>query len=121
MIFLGPGGWIVVRTDRGFMAYASMVKARREAMGLTQQQLAERAGCSRVTLIGLESGQSVQQRTLEAVLTALDLRLEMQEVAKEDAAGENPANFTGDARGRLTIKQLMAAARLEYATKKRVY
>ena len=39
------------------------VRARRQALGLTQQQLAERAGISRQTLVAIEAGRLIPARS----------------------------------------------------------
>ena len=50
------------------------IKERREALGMTQEQLAEKSGVSRQTISALESGKSenVLVGTLAAIATALD-------------------------------------------------
>lgn len=53
------------------------ILANREAYGLTQKTLADRAGVSRYTLIKLENGQAgdIQFKILSAVLSELHLTL----------------------------------------------
>ncbi|WP_297388345.1 helix-turn-helix transcriptional regulator [Acidiferrobacter sp.] len=105
------------------MMLAETIRSARERQGLTQAQLAARAGCSRMTVIAIEGGQSARQRTLEAVAAALGMRLDITTpaFANEGAAidGENaaPRHFTG----RLTLKEMMMVARIERATGRRVY
>lgn len=49
--------------------------ATRQALGLTQQRLAELAGLSLPTIYKIEAGQqAVQISTLEAIATAMDVR-----------------------------------------------
>ena len=57
------------------MTLADTIRSARERLGLTQAQLAERAGCSRITIIAIEKGQGAQQRTLEAIATVLGMQL----------------------------------------------
>ena len=54
-----------------------IILAGREAHGLTQKQLAARAGISRYTLIKLENGRAddIQFKTLSAILSELHLTL----------------------------------------------
>ncbi len=106
------------------MMLADTIRGAREHLGLTQAQLAKRAGCSRITIIAIEKGQGAQQRTLEAIAAALGMRLDIVTTpasANEGAAigGENaaPRHFTG----RLTLKEMMMVARIERATGRRVY
>ena len=47
------------------------LRAKRRAAGLTQADLAQRAGCRRQTIVAIEAGHSVQSHALIAVLTAL--------------------------------------------------
>lgn len=48
------------------------LRAKRRAAGLTQADLAQRAGCRRQTIVAIEAGHSVQSHALIAVLTALE-------------------------------------------------
>ena len=48
------------------------LRAKRRAAGLTQADLAQRAGCRRQTIVAIEAGHSVQSYALIAVLTALE-------------------------------------------------
>ncbi len=48
------------------------LRAKRRAAGLTQADLAQRAGCRRQTIVAIEAGHSVQSLALIAVLTALE-------------------------------------------------
>ena len=54
-----------------------VILANREARGLTQKKLAERAGISRYTLIKLENGRAddIQFKILSAILSELHLTL----------------------------------------------
>lgn len=61
------------------------IKARRKAMGMTQAEIAERAGVSRATLIAVEQGSITQTDTLRKVGKLLGLRL----ILKMDDAGHN--------------------------------
>lgn len=54
------------------------IKARRKALGLTQAEIAERAGISRATLIALEQGSLTQTDTLRKVGELLGLRLVLE-------------------------------------------
>jgi transcriptional regulator with XRE-family HTH domain len=52
------------------------IAALRKSMGLTQDQLAERAGVNRVHLYRLETGrQSMTLRTLQIIAEALDVKI----------------------------------------------
>ena len=103
------------------MTLADTIRSARERLGLTQAQLAERAGCSRITIIAIERGQGAQQRTLEAIATVLGMRLDTTVLAPTEAATKAespvPRRFTG----RLTLKEMMLVARIERATRRRVY
>ncbi len=56
-----------------------IIKTRRRALGLTQEMLADLAGCGVVFVLQLEAGKSsVRFDKLLAVLHALGLRLELQ-------------------------------------------
>ena len=58
------------------------VKDRRSEVGYTQQQLAEMAGISRLTLIDLEAGKNYEVNTLIAVLGCLrgELKIEWRDI-----------------------------------------
>ncbi len=47
------------------------LRAKRRAAGLTQADLAQRAGCRRQTIVAIEAGHSVQSDVLLAVVVAL--------------------------------------------------
>ena len=59
-----------------------VILANREARGLTQKQLAERAGISRYTLIKLENGRAgdIQFKILSAILSELHLTLTVTDI-----------------------------------------
>ena len=59
-----------------------VILASREARGLTQKKLAERAGISRYTLIKLENGQAddIQFKILSAILSELHLTLTVTDI-----------------------------------------
>ncbi|WP_423596137.1 helix-turn-helix transcriptional regulator [Roseateles sp. MS654] len=56
---------------------AQMLARSRKSRGLTHQQLAERAGVSRMTVQRMEAGEDVRLHTLLDVLRVLDLDLVM--------------------------------------------
>lgn len=47
------------------------VRKLREAAGLTQAQLAEKAGCTQPTISGIENGSDTTTTTLRLIATAL--------------------------------------------------
>ncbi|WNZ78115.1 helix-turn-helix protein [Pseudomonas sp. E141] len=53
------------------------MRALRRAKGYTQQLLAEKANCSRKTIIDLEAGENVAVYTLFRVVSALGMALEI--------------------------------------------
>ncbi len=55
------------------MKNGSRIRQAREALGLSQQQLAERAGTTQQTIMRIESGQTSHSRATPAVLKALGL------------------------------------------------
>ncbi len=55
------------------MKNGSRIRQAREALGLSQQQLAERAGTTQQTIMRIESGQTGHSRATPAVLRALGL------------------------------------------------
>ena len=59
-----------------------VILSNREAHGLTQKTLAERAGVSRYTLIKLENGQAddIQFKILSAILSELHLTLTVTDI-----------------------------------------
>lgn len=58
----------------------SHIKERRSQFGLTQAQLAETVGCSRITIIEIESGKpTVRLATLIDVLQTLGLQLRVED------------------------------------------
>ena len=73
--------------DRLSRAVADEVRARRRALGLTQQDLAELAGVSERFIRFVEQAKpSVQLDTLEAVLAALGLELRVVPRGAQQAA-----------------------------------
>ncbi|BCT75656.1 hypothetical protein SCMU_14980 [Sinomonas cyclohexanicum] len=73
--------------DRLSRAVADEVRARRRALGLTQQDLAELAGVSERFIRFVEQAKpSVQLDTLEAVLGALGLELRVVPRGAQQAA-----------------------------------
>jgi DNA-binding SARP family transcriptional activator/tetratricopeptide (TPR) repeat protein/DNA-binding XRE family transcriptional regulator len=76
--------------DRRAVLLGSMVRDRREACGLTQRELARRAGLSLGTVRDLEQGRTrrPQPRSLSSLARALDLSPErVRELAADQAAG----------------------------------
>ena len=68
--------------------YAARVAPARIALGLTQDQLAERADVSRGTIGNIESGKRVPQAdVLWRIMTALDLRPDMAPEWPEEIEG----------------------------------
>ncbi len=66
-----------VRADNADGAAATLVRARRKEVGLTQQQLADAVSVSRQTVISLESGDYAPSVYLAlAVARALDSTVE---------------------------------------------
>lgn len=59
-----------------------IILAHRQAHGLTQKKLAERARVSRYTLIKLENGQAddIQFKTLSTILSELRLTLQVTDI-----------------------------------------
>ena len=66
-----------VRADTADGAAATLVRARRKEVGLTQQQLADAVGVSRQTVLSLESGDYAPSVYLAlAVARTLDTTVE---------------------------------------------
>ena len=55
------------------------IRAARQALGLTQNELAERAGISARTIHAVEKGRTCRQATKRRVLAALDVPWELRE------------------------------------------
>lgn len=55
----------------------ALIKQRREGLGLTKSELAERAGKVREVLYRLEAGQEITVSSLLAVLSALKLVMQL--------------------------------------------
>lgn len=60
------------------MSLGGQIKDARNQQGLTQTELAERAGVSRPTVARVESGDDVSTATLEKVAAALGLTVELR-------------------------------------------
>lgn len=58
-----------------FAQIARRALAARTALGLSQSDLAERAGVSRPTVIGMELGRPLRMDTLQRILDVLGLEL----------------------------------------------
>ena len=68
---------------------SGVVRARRQALGLTQAMLAARAGVSRKWLVDLEGSKaSIEIGLLLRVLDALDLALQATQSAQDDSASD---------------------------------
>jgi ribosome-binding protein aMBF1 (putative translation factor) len=77
-----------------FERVARMAIARRDALGLTQKEVAERMGTSHSVISRIESGQHpITLATLQRLATALDAHLEIGISAQEpvEAATSEPA------------------------------
>jgi DNA-binding XRE family transcriptional regulator len=60
-------------SDRGKQSIGTRIRGLRESSGLTQEQLATKAGIGRVTLVRIETGeQSPRYETLQSLARALD-------------------------------------------------
>lgn len=59
---------------------ASKVHETRVSLGWTQNELAERAGVSRPTVARIERGDDISTATLEKIVLALELRIELTRV-----------------------------------------
>lgn len=53
------------------LAFGRSFKAERRALGKTQQEVADAAGCRRQTIVDLEAGRNVSLHTVFAALAAL--------------------------------------------------
>ena len=58
--------------------------------GLSQRQLAQRAGMQQPVIARLEGGRTASLRTLKRVAEALDARLEVHLVPRKAASGKRP-------------------------------
>lgn len=63
------------------------LRAKRRAAGLTQAELAERAGCRRQTVLSIESGESAKTHVLLGLLAALGLGLAVVDAEAGPASG----------------------------------
>lgn len=61
------------------MSLGGQIKDARNQQGLTQTELAAKAGVSRPTVARVESGDDVSTATLEKVAAALGLAIELRE------------------------------------------
>lgn len=59
------------------MSFGEQIRTARMEQGLTQTELAERAGVSRPTVARVEAGEDVSTATLEKVAAALGLAIEL--------------------------------------------
>ena len=62
----------------------------RRARGLSQRQLAKRAGMQQPVIARLEGGRAASLRTLRRVAEALDAQVEVRLVPREAASGKRP-------------------------------
>ena len=60
--------------------YGTIVKTRRQEMGLSQIEVADRAVCDLSVVGRIERGEGVHLDTFLSVLAALDLRVDVVEV-----------------------------------------
>lgn len=60
------------------MSLGGQIKDARNQQGLTQTELAAKAGVSRPTVARVESGDDVSTATLEKVAAALGLKVELR-------------------------------------------
>ena len=65
-------------TQRGGEAVFQKIKDARLAKGMTQEELSQRSGVSRQTIIGLESGKIRNSKTdtLRQIASALDMTMD---------------------------------------------
>lgn len=61
------------------MSLGGQIKDARNQQGLTQTELAAKAGVSRPTVARVESGDDVSTATLEKVAAALGLKVELRD------------------------------------------
>ncbi len=74
MLTIGGGDVVGYRIDRQFTEFGEYIRGWRMVLGLTAQQVCERADISRVTLRKIESGDpSISFRSVGQVLRALGL------------------------------------------------
>lgn len=64
-------------SDAPMAEIASKIRATRDSLGWTQNELAERAGLSRPTVARVERGDDISTATLEKIALALDLTIEL--------------------------------------------
>lgn len=69
--------------ESGSLATGAAVKRRRQALGLTQEQLAARAGVSKSTLVSIENGKTAKAYRMRDVLRALDEQQDGQRRIRE--------------------------------------
>lgn len=108
-----------VRRGAGATTLAETIRTEREGHGLTQTQLANLAGCGRITIVAAELGYNMQHRVMVAITSALDMDITIlpDPVIASPLSPSVPRTYTG----RLKIKDMMAVSRIERLTKKRVY
>lgn len=70
---------------------AAQVKEYRSVLGWSQQELADRAGCSRPTIARLEAGRVILSLTMNKVIDALNEGLAAAAHASADASSDNRA------------------------------
>lgn len=72
---------------------SATVRGRRKDLGLSQDDVAKRAGVSRRWLVAFEGGGSthVEVGSILRVLSALDLELELQPTGADSRAATSPA------------------------------
>jgi transcriptional regulator with XRE-family HTH domain len=64
-------------SDAPMAEVASKIHETRVSFGWTQNELAERAGVSRPTVARIERGDDISTATLEKIVLALELRIEL--------------------------------------------
>lgn len=75
MVILKPGNLNIL---------AGTIMNRRKALGMTQEELAERSGISQVTISYIESGKRVPSvMQMVSVLSALDMMLRVESEVNE--------------------------------------
>ena len=62
--------------------YGTLIKMRRQDMGLSQSEVADRAMCHRTTVMKAEQGESMTLDIFMSILGALGLKMEVVEDAE---------------------------------------